>query len=387
MFKTTKHSKILPIVIMALTLLVALTLLGACQTATKDYDYLVTFDYNVGDKYKSDNKLTDRDVQLFLGVGDNSLVGLKPGDRNDFASMSFSGYYCDNKWYLPQLDAEGNIVKDENGIVALGEEWNFETMRVTADVTLYANLVQKVEMKFVDSQTGDVVKTISDGEPGKTRNKPSSRQQPSKDNSTLYEYYADAECTQVFSWPYTFGKDDVTVYVKFIPGRWTIVKTTREFTSALLTGGNIYVDADLDFTGVEWSIVEQLNVTINGNGHTISNVSIDYTFNRNNPANCALFATLGEKANVYDLTFSNVSINAEVTLSGDYKLAMFACGAVEGARVSGVSVSGTINCNHKSYLEPAFDKWIIDNNAQTTAPAPVDIESAVTIVMTGPENA
>ena len=100
-----------------------------------------------------------------------------------------------------------------------------------------------------------------------------------------------------------------------------------------------------------------------------------------------MFATLGEKANVYDLTFSNVSINAEVTLSGDYKLAMFACGAVEGARVSGVSVSGTINCNHKSYLEPAFDKWIIDNNAQTTAPAPVDIESAVTIVMTGPENA
>ena len=104
---------------MALTLFVALTLLGACQTATKDYDYLVTFDYNVGDKYKSDNKLAARDVQLFLGVGDNSLVGLKPGDRNDFASMSFNGYYCDNKWYLPQLDAEGNIVKDENGIVAL----------------------------------------------------------------------------------------------------------------------------------------------------------------------------------------------------------------------------------------------------------------------------
>ncbi len=387
MFKTTKHSKILPIVIMALTLFVALTLLGACQTATKDYDYLVTFDYNVGDKYKSDNKLAARDVQLFLGVGDNSLVGLKPGDRNDFASMSFSGYYCDNKWYLPQLDAEGNIVKDEDGIVALGEEWDFETMRVTADVTLYANLVQKVEMKFVDSQTGDVVKTISDGEPGKTRNKPSSRQQPSKDNSTLYEYYADAECTQVFSWPYTFGKDDVTVYVKFIPGRWTIVKTAQEFVSALLGGGNIYVDADLDFSDVKWSVVETLNVTVNGNGHTISNIKIDHTFNRNNTAYCALFGALGEKANVYDLTFSNVSITAEVTLSGEYKLAMFACGAVEGAKVSNVKVYGTINCNHGDYLDPASDKWIIDNNAQATAPAPDDIDSAVTITMTGSDKA
>ena len=371
---------------MAMTLFVALTLLGACQTTSQKYDHLVTFDYNVGDKYKTDNKLSDRDLQLFLGVADNSLVGLKPGDRNDFATMSFSGYYCDNKWYLPKLDSVGNIVKNENGIVALGDEWDFETMRVTEDITLYANLVQKVEMKFVDSETGDVVKTITDGEPGKTRSKPSTRQQPSKTDYTLYEYYVDAECTQVFGWPYTFGEEDVTVYVKFIPGRWTIVKTAQEFNSALLGGGNIYVDADLDFTDVNWSMVEKLNVTVNGNGHTISNIGIKHTFNRNNLAYCALFGSLGEKANVYDLKFSNVSITAEVTLSGEYNLAMFACSAVEGAQVSNVSVSGTINCNHKNFLEPTFSNWIIDNNAQTTAPAPDDIDSTVTIVMTGAED-
>ena len=387
MFKTTKHSKIIPIVIMAMVLLLSLMLLGACQTTSKEYDHLVTFDYNVGDKYKADNKLTDRDLQLFLGVADNSLVGLKPGDRNDFATMSFSGYYCDNKWYLPKLDSDGNIVKDEDGIVVLGEEWDFETMRVTENITLYAHLVQKVEMKFVDSATGVVVKTISDGEPGKTRSKPSSRQQPSKTDYTLYEYYVDAECTQVFGWPYTFGEEDVTVYVKFIPGRWTIVKTAHEFTSALLSNVNIYVDADIDFNGVDWSMVEKFNATINGNGHTISNISINHTFNKNNLAYCALFGSLGEKANVYDLTFSNVSITTEVTLSGEYKLAMFACGAVEGAQVSNVSVSGTINCKYRNYLEPSYSNWIIGNNAQATAPAPADIESTVTIVMTGADNA
>lgn len=387
MFKTTKHSKIIPIVIMATALLLSLMLLGACQTTSQKYDHLVTFDYNVGDKYKADNKLTDRDLQLFLGVADNSLVGLKPGDRNDFATMSFSGYYCDNKWYLPKLDSDGNIVKDDNGIVALGEEWDFETMRVTENITLYANLVQKVEMKFVDSATGEVVKTISDGEPGKTRSKPSSRQQPSKTDHTLYEYYVDEECTQVFGWPYTFGEEDVTVYVKFIPGRWTIVRTAQEFASALVGGGDIYVDADLDFNGVNWSTLEKLNVTINGNGHTISNISINHTFNRNNLAYCALFGSLGEKANVYDLKFSNVSITAEVTLSGEYKLAMFACGAVEGARVSNVSVSGTITCDNKNFLGLTSSNWIIENNAQATAPAPADIESTVTIIMTGEDNA
>ena len=372
---------------MATALLLSLMLLGACQTTSQKYDHLVTFDYNVGDKYKADNKLTDRDLQLFLGVADNSLVGLKPGDRNDFATMSFSGYYCDNKWYLPKLDSDGNIVKDDNGIVALGEEWDFETMRVTENITLYANLVQKVEMKFVDSATGEVVKTISDGEPGKTRSKPSSRQQPSKTDHTLYEYYVDKECTQVFGWPYTFGEEDVTVYVKFIPGRWTIVRTAQEFASALVGGGDIYVDADLDFNGVNWSTLEKLNVTINGNGHTISNISINHTFNRNNLAYCALFGSLGEKANVYDLKFSNVSITAEVTLSGEYKLAMFACGAVEGARVSNVSVSGTITCDNKNFLGLTSSNWIIENNAQATAPAPADIESTVTIIMTGEDNA
>ena len=260
-------------------------------------------------------------------------------------------------------------------------------MRVTENITLYAHLVQKVEMKFVDSETGNVVKTITDGEPGKTRSKPSTRQQPSKTDYTLYEYYVDAECTQVFGWPYTFGEEDVTVYVKFIPGRWTIVKTAQEFTSALIDNVNVYVDANIDFSDVDWSTVEKFNATINGNGHTISNISINHTFNRNNPAYCALFGSLGENANVYDLTFSNVSITAEVTnLSGDYKLAMFACGAVEGAQVSNVSVSGTITCNYKKYLEPTFSNWIIGNNAQTTAPAPADIESTVTVIMTGAED-
>ena len=66
---------------------------------------------------------------------------------------------------------------------------------------------------------------------------------------------------------------------------------------------------------------------------------------------------------------------------------MFACGAVDGAKVSNVKVYGTINCNHGDYLEPDSNKWIIDNNAQATAPAPDDIDSAVKITMTGSDEA
>ena len=363
-------------------MLLIVALLGACQTTEKKYDHLVTFDYNLSDKFKADNSLSDRDVRRFLGVSDGSLVGLKPGDRTDFGKMSFTGYYCDDKWYLPkELDADGNPVKDDDGVVLLGEEWDFANDKVTSDITLYANLTVKVAMNFVDCETGEVVKTLSD-DPGKVRNKPSTRQQPAKDNATLYEYYVDKDCTQVFGWPYTYGTEDVTVYVKFIPGYWTIVKTAQEFNEALIGGGNIYVDDDLYFTDQSWAGKDILNVTINGNGHTLSDISITHTFNRNNPHDCALFGTLGTNANIYNLTFSNVSITAEVTINDNvpYRLAMFACAAEEGAQVTNVTVGGTILCECKGFSEPQHSNWIVNNNS-SSATAPADIGSAVTVTI------
>lgn len=382
MFNSTKHLK--SVLIAALVMLLAVTLLGACQTTEKKYDHLVTFDYNVGDKFKADNGLSDRDVCSFIGVLDGSLVGLKPGDRTDFPSMSFTGYYCDNKWYLPQLDDDGKPVKDEDGIVKLGEEWDFANDKVTSNITLYANLTVKVAMNFVDVDTGKIVKTLSD-DPGKVRNRPAatSTRQPSKDNATFYEYYVDKDCTQVFGWPYTYGTEDVMVYVKFIPGYWNIVKTADEFTNALKTGGNIYVDANIDFAGKTWSVKDILNVTINGNGHTLSNIAITHTFDKNNPHDCALFGTLGANANVYDLAFGNVSITAEATVydSDPYRLAMFACAAEEGAQVTNVSVGGTIVCSYKFIAEPKYSNWIVDNKSSSAA-APANIGSTVTVTMT-----
>ena len=380
MSKTTKKRKIISIVILSLALFVSLTLLCACDATGKKYDHLVTFDYNVGDAYKQENNLTDRSVRLFLGVADNSLVGLKPGARNDFASIAFKGYYCDNTWYLPETDANGEVIKNADGVVELGEEWDFSSMRVTKDITLYANLVHKVQMNFVDSETGEVVKTITDGEPGKVYKRPSTRQQPAKENFTLYDYYADPECTEKFAWPYTFESEDVTVYVKFISGNWSVVRTAKEFVSAL--GGNIYVDADIDFAAekTKWTTPETLNTEIAGNGHTLSNIEIKHTFNKNNFAYCALFGSLGEKANIHDVTFSNVHISAEVTLSGEYNLAMLACSAVGGAKANNVKVYGTIECKYGSFVGLNVAKWINDIDDNATVPAPDDIESAVTVL-------
>lgn len=89
----TKRSLLLVCALVVLTLCVTLC---ACNTsqAKPDYDYLVTFDYNVG--------TLDANCQTqYLGVKANSLVGLKPGTRDDFKQYEASGYYLEG-WYLPE---------------------------------------------------------------------------------------------------------------------------------------------------------------------------------------------------------------------------------------------------------------------------------------------
>ena len=187
-------------------------MLCACDTsqAKPNYDDLVTFDYNVG--------TLDANCQTqYLGVKANSLVGLKPGSREDFKQYEASGYYLEG-WYLPEKDADGNVVIDEETqMVKLATKWSFETMRVNSDMTLYARLLRVPTMTFVDRETGEEVKK-ENGTPEMSKERPSSVAAPTKEGYTLYEYYVSATGNEPFAWPYVFGTEDVTAYVGSIKG-------------------------------------------------------------------------------------------------------------------------------------------------------------------------
>ena len=95
----------------------------------KVYDYLVTFDYNVGNLLGEPEKDEDgnpvKDVKdQYLGVAENSLLVVYPGNSAGvkFDLSEIKGYYIEG-WYLGKTDEEGVPAVGENGCVELDRKW------------------------------------------------------------------------------------------------------------------------------------------------------------------------------------------------------------------------------------------------------------------------
>ncbi len=337
-----------------LALLLLVTVLVACNNyKPAHYDYKVTFNYNVGN---SGAKADD----MYLGVFEGGLVSIRPGYSDNFSETSITGYYLEG-WYKPKLDAAGNLQHDtESGKVLLEENaFDFEHERVYSDITLYANLVKSPRMLFVDAETDAVLKIIDGKRPGESRPRPANSLAPKKEvdgvpYTFMGEYYADKECQTVFNFErFRFGDDDVNVYCQFIEGSWTLVRTAREFLSAMSNGEDIYLLEDIDLSGQRY-VSSTYNSEFNGNGHTVSGMTLSYTglrgaiTSRNKP-DVGMFQTLLGRSYVHDVTFENVTINVEISsVTGLYgvRMGFFATRAENGARVENVKINGTMYLNN-----------------------------------------
>ena len=171
---------------------------------------------------------------------------------------------------------------------------------------------------------------------------PASYKLPKKENATFYGYFYDEAFTQPFEFPYTYEAGEKVIYAKFLEGTWSIVRTPAEFTTAISTNKNIYLDADLDYTNVAWTKVGYSG-EINGNGHKISNVSLALEASKNNQSGFALFTRLSKTAYIHDLTIENAYIEFSIKqVLIDMKVSLLAYEAEAGARLSKVNLSGEI---------------------------------------------
>lgn len=308
--------------------LLCAALLACGKETERQYDFLVTFDYNLGTEIESDASFQ------YLGVKSGSLL-LEPGVNANFSLLPVRGYYNEG-WYLPALDENGAAVTDESGRVRLGEKWDFSTGRAQSEMTLYANFLPNPTLTVVG---GDEPVEYS-YEPGYTRNEPTSA--PESSGNTFYGYYEDADFTVPFTWPYTFTTEDKTIYARFIPGVWTIVRTPEALTGAFARGGDVYLDADLDFTDTTWTVPAAFDGTFEGNGHTIANIACDITQSRLNAENFALFGALGDGAVIRDVTFSDCKVTFTATSGARHNAALLVWRLSAGATLDGVTATGTL---------------------------------------------
>jgi len=333
--------KVKIVLLIGVVALMAAVLLTACTDKSKkaDYDYLVTFDYNVGDmKTNCENQ--------FLGVKSGKTIAIQPGyDSSRFKQYEVTGYFIDG-WYTPKIGSDGNVVvNSETKMVELDRKWNFNSDVVNSDITLYAKLVKKVVLNYVDRETDKILKTDT-GKPGDKQKKPSAALAPKKDGYTLLGYYANKEGDEEYEFN-VFGDADSTVYLEFLKGSWKIVETAAQF-NLVAPDAKVYINADLDFSETKWAGTS-FSGEIAGNGHKITGINLSMEATKDINSGFGLFNTIKSTAYIHDITFENATITVKAVFAGLYKVGFLAYEAEDGARLTNVVCSGTVN--YKDYID------------------------------------
>ena len=305
----------------------------------------------------------DGNVEIALLSPDNSLRG------NDAFTAINNGHFLAG-WYTQRTettDSQGNTVYTYSGL------WDFETDLLTVDpseayssqepvVTLYAAWVPLFTIEFYDLDSGEyldsyVYNPMTAGEIlvpewDDATGAIEMYDFPERKGYTYENAFYDAEGTKPVDTAevvhsgavdYETGTAQdhtMRLYVRWTEGEWFHIYNVEQFLDNASVSGNYVLHADLDFTGEIWPsslMYGNFSGSIQGNGHTIRNVTLEQT--NNSKVNAGLFGHLTETAAITDLTLENVTFtikNGTRVVGTSYGL--FA-GTVSGeATVSGVSI-------------------------------------------------
>ena len=114
------------------------------------------------------------------------------------------------------------------------------------------------------------------------------------------------------------GTEHRILYAKYIVGRWTPVRDSNDVNTMLNTSGatNFFMVNDIDYVGTRTTSSKRDTATyrgiIEGNGYTISNLTIEYS-NVENASKSSIFGALGAGAEIRNLTLTDVSFTVSVS--------------------------------------------------------------------------
>jgi len=274
---------------------------------------------------------SDGNVQLALLSPDDSRRG------NDAFTAVNNGYFLAG-WYSQRTettDAQGNKT------YTYADQWNFESDLLAVDagksytsaqpvLTLYAAWIPMFEIEFYTLGTEELLDTVTfhpavsgeilvpvwDTETGAIDMK----NFPERKGYTFAGAYYDPAGKQSVDTAAVIHPGEVDyatgsaknptmkLYVDWMEGEWYHIYNVDQFLKNANVGANYVIHADLDFTDKTWPtamMYGNFSGTIQGNGHTFRNITLEQT--NNSKVNAGLFGNLTETASISDLTFENVS--------------------------------------------------------------------------------
>ena len=268
-------------------------------------------------------------------------------------------------WYFVEVEGdETQPVGGNAGKAVLGEKVDFSAELKEGDhwyvaakwltkekVNVYLSCDENTTITY-NSKTyknGDLVNFYNFTNP--TVNEP--RQEVFKGISgfTYLDYYYDAAGTQPVQWPIEKNADgsDVSIYVKYITGKWTVLRKPSDVTSFLtfdMSGsGNYCISRNIDCANQKASIADRnFAANFEGFGYTIQNLTLE----KSGITNGSVVSAFGEfqaTASMKNVTFENMTVSYESRARDeDSMLTMYALckGAQDGATFENVTFDVTM---------------------------------------------
>lgn len=314
----------------------------------------------------------------------NKLIKLiTPDDsrRGDRAfSVSKNGCFFAG-WYrecAPRTDESGNpldcygIPTSESGLeqgYTYSGLWNFETDSLSVPegnysseepyMTLYAAWIPYFNFEFYvknaegsyELYTSEQLISLEIPEWNMETGKIDMKDFPEIDGKTFVSAYLDPEMTKPVTETlsgeidYEHGisaTSKIAVYTEFAEGEWYRITSAKQFAATKLSGC-YYIEADLDFTGVNWSAALSggaFTGKIYGNGHKFSNISFIQA--DNSKTNGGLFGSIASGAIVKDIAFENVSYTLGAGSRMQAPVFGLLCGTLsDDAVLEGITISSS----------------------------------------------
>ena len=379
-------------ILTVLLMVAAFALITGCAAEQTPYELNDGENYNVSVKYDANGGFFTTNTSVIvdsynvseIAVGDNGMAQialLSPDNEargNDAFSPVNNGFFLAG-WYAERTE-------NADGTYTYSQKWDFEQDLLEVDpgeahtsaepvLTLYAAWVPLFEIEFYDldsgeslgsytfnpTTAGEILVPACDEETGAIE----MYDFPENPGYTFAGAYYDAAGTQVVETPavqHPGVVDEATgtaknpvmeMYVDWTEGEWYHIYNAEQFKDNASVSGNYVLYADLDFADEIWPsslMYGNFSGTIQGNGHTIRNVTVEQT--NNSKVNAGLFGALTEGAQITDLTLENVTftISSGTRVMGA-SFGLFAGSVSADATVSNVAItSGQLQIDSGCYF-------------------------------------
>lgn len=328
---------------------------GTCQNSKNKITYLYDFD----------------GTQDSIKIIDPNVLITSPQDQ-----IIRNGYHIEG-WYQTK-------VENPDGTVEYTDKWDFANDTMTLEgVELYAkweiNKVYTYEVYYYDVNGNEVLLDKYEVKEGEKFSELFLNNKEVEGYTSL-GYLDESGNPWDENFTHPGGESDLAVklYLDLIEGEYTVVKTARQFKTALTRNESIYLMNDIDLEGEEISF-NSYSGTIKGNGYKVYNFAVKYDSSKGglkgslediNGTQDHLYISLFfelKYATFVDINFEEIKIVVNTDFS-NIKYMIIAPLAIkaENVKMENVKFSGTIefkkvpNCEIETVIDNFWYKEIGD---------------------------